>query len=70
MIPTLFAFTFEGLSAGLAPSSCCLFAYLDPGTGSFALQLLIAGLCSGLYAVKHYWQQIRIAVRRSPRHEG
>jgi hypothetical protein len=69
MITSIFAFTFEGISTGLAPSSC-LFAYLDPGTGSFALQLLIAGLCSGLYAVKHYWQQIRIAVRRSPRHEG
>ena len=28
-----------------------LLAYVDPGTGSFAIQFLIAGLVSGMYMV-------------------
>ena len=33
--------------------------YLDPGTGSYALQLLLAGLFGGLFALKQSWQQFR-----------
>lgn len=35
------------------------FAYLDPGSGSFLFQLLIAGLLGGLYATKSYWIRIK-----------
>lgn len=34
-------------------------AYLDPGTGSYILQLIIAGLFAGLFAIKNFWRNIR-----------
>jgi len=34
-------------------------AYLDPGTGSYIFQVLMAGLIGGLYAIKVYWQKIK-----------
>jgi hypothetical protein len=33
-------------------------AYLDPGTGSYILQLVIAGLLGSLFLVKSMWSQI------------
>jgi len=35
-------------------------AYIDPGTGSYILQLIIAGLVGALYAVKLYWARIKL----------
>lgn len=37
-----------------------LYAYLDPGSGSYILQILIAGLLSGMYVLKVYWKRIKI----------
>jgi hypothetical protein len=34
-------------------------AYLDPGTGSMALQLLIGGVVAVLATVKVYWARLR-----------
>ena len=34
-------------------------AYIDPGTGSLVLQIIIAGLCGGLFVVKIFWNQIK-----------
>jgi hypothetical protein len=34
-------------------------AYLDPGTGSFIIQILVAGLLGIGFAVKIFWRQIR-----------
>ena len=34
-------------------------AYLDPGTGSYALQLLMAGLFGGLFALRQSWGELR-----------
>jgi len=34
-------------------------AYIDPGSGSYILQLLIAGALGGLYAIKVFWSQIK-----------
>lgn len=34
-------------------------AYLDPGTGSYFFQILIAGLIGGLFAVKLFWGRIK-----------
>ena len=34
-------------------------AYLDPGTGSYIFQILIAGLVGGLFAVKIFWKRIK-----------
>jgi len=34
------------------------YAYLDPGTGSFILQMLAAGALGTLFAIKTFWRQI------------
>ena len=34
-------------------------AYLDPGTGSFIFQIIIAGVVGGLYTIKTYWRNIK-----------
>ena len=34
-------------------------AYLDPGTGSFLLQLLLAGLFGILLSVRIFWKRIK-----------
>lgn len=41
------------------------YAYLDPGTGSYVLQILIATFFGALYAVKKYWHQIKAYLSRS-----
>jgi hypothetical protein len=33
-------------------------AYLDPGSGSFILQLLIASLVGAAFILKTYWRRI------------
>lgn len=33
-------------------------AYIDPGTGSYVLQLLIAGLLGALFALKVFWHKM------------
>ena len=48
---------------------CALFprpayAYLDPGTGSYFFQMVLAVFVSALVAVKHYWSGIRSYVGR------
>ena len=37
--------------------------YIDPGTGSFLLQLLIGGLLGGLATIKLWWGRVRGYVR-------
>lgn len=34
------------------------YAYLDPGTGAFALQGLIAGIAGGVLSVRSYWKRV------------
>ena len=34
-------------------------AYLDPGTGSMVLQILIAGGLSGLFFLRNSWASVR-----------
>ena len=34
-------------------------AYLDPGTGSYIFQILIAAFIGGLVAVKTFWLKIK-----------
>jgi hypothetical protein len=40
-------------------------AYLDPGTGSFLLQLLIAGLLGAAFVIKASWSKIKALFHRS-----
>ena len=34
-------------------------AYLDPGTGSFLLQMLIAGVMGAMFTIKMYWTKVK-----------
>lgn len=34
-------------------------AYLDPGTGSFILQMIFAAFVSFMFAIKVYWRKIK-----------
>jgi len=36
------------------------YAYLDPGTGSYFLQIIIATLLGSMYAIKHFWHKIKL----------
>jgi len=40
-------------------------AYLDPGSGSFLIQLLIAGLVGAGFIIKAYWKKIKGFFNRS-----
>ena len=53
---------FEGsmLSIGLSlAASSPAHAYLDPGTGSYALQIAVAGAFGAMYTVKVFWSKIK-----------
>jgi len=39
-------------------------AYLDTGSGSFILQLLLAALVGGLFIIKTYWKKISAFFRK------
>jgi len=39
-------------------------AYLDPGTGSMLLQMLIAGIVGALFTLKMYWYKTKRFVLR------
>jgi hypothetical protein len=41
-----------------------LTAYLDPGTGSYMLQLLIAGVASALLAIRVFWNNITVFFKK------
>ena len=40
-------------------------AYLDPGSGSFLVQLLIAGIVGAGFLIKVYWKKIKGLFNRS-----
>jgi len=40
------------------------YAYLDPGSGSYILQMLAAGMFALLYIVKLYWHRIKLFLKR------
>jgi hypothetical protein len=39
-------------------------SYLDPGSGSYLLQLLIAGALGALFALRIYWGRIKRFIAR------
>lgn len=41
------------------------FAYLDPGTGSMMLQLLLGGVAGALVVLKLYWQNFKLYFRNA-----
>lgn len=48
---------------------CVLFAnpaqaYIDPGTGSFLLQIMVGTVLSGVVALKLFWNELKLKMRR------
>jgi hypothetical protein len=41
-------------------------AYVDPGTGSFVLQIIIGSVASAYVAVKMFWGRIRGRSKKQP----
>ena len=41
------------------------YAYLDPGTGSYIFQLILAGLVGFLFVLRLYWKRIKGFFTRS-----
>lgn len=40
------------------------YGYLDPGTGSYIVQLLVGGLLGGLFAVGIFWKKVLAFIKR------
>ena len=36
------------------------YAYLDLGTGSYFLQIIVATLLGAMYTIKHYWYKVKL----------
>jgi hypothetical protein len=46
-----------------------MLAYLDPGTGSLILQVIVGGVAGALVTVKLWWARVTSIFRRKPREE-
>jgi len=40
-----------------------VYAYLDPGTGSYFFQMIIASVIGGLFALKIFWMKIKVFIK-------
>ena len=47
------------------PDVPVLFAYIDPGTGSYVLQMALAGLLGAGYTIRRFWTRITALFGRS-----
>ena len=54
-IPTAVLLLVTLALTGTAPAH----AYLDPATGSYVFQILMAGLLGALFALKMFWRSLR-----------
>ena len=41
-------------------------AYVDPGTGSYLLQIILASIAAALLGIKYFWDKIRSIFSRAP----
>ena len=62
------ALGFAGLVLGMSTSSA--FAYLDPGTGSMILQVLLGGVAGVALAGKLYWHKLLSVLGRGPKEDA
>ena len=51
------------LIVGLCYSQSAV-AYLDPGVGSFMLQMIIAGIMGVMFTIKLYWFRLKLLVHQ------
>jgi hypothetical protein len=54
-----------GLSSAVFAPLASGLAYLDPGSGSFLLQLLLAGILGGLFVLRSQWAKVKGFFRRA-----
>lgn len=47
------------LAAGIVLISTPAFAYLDPGTGSMMLQIVVGTIAAVLVSIRSFWRNIR-----------
>lgn len=47
-----------------------MLAYLDPGSGSYLIQLLIAGLVGAAFIFKSYWLKLFRIFREHPKEDS
>lgn len=50
----------------LTSGNWVVFAYVDPGTGSYLLQVALAGLLGAGYALRHFWAGVKGLLRKQP----
>lgn len=50
------------IGLGLALPAPEAHAYLDPGTGSFLVQMLVGGMAAGAAGVAMYWNRLKALV--------
>ncbi len=44
--------------------------YLDPSSGSFILQVVLAAILGGGFAIKMYWKKIKAFITKTPLEES
>jgi hypothetical protein len=60
LVLTVFACFFTALALLVIAQPA--FAYLDPGTGSMLLQVILGGIAAVGVALKLFWHKIRVAL--------
>lgn len=48
-----------GIATDMTTVVCSGVAYMNPGTGSFILQMLLIGLAGGVLAVRNAWGSLK-----------
>jgi len=56
--------------AGLAALPVAAQAYIDPGTGSMFLQMMVGGLLAGAAMLRVFWRRIKGLVEKGGRKES
>ena len=68
-IMTILSTAFSFLTSSLHPSLKPM-AYLDPGSGSYLLQILLAALLGSLFIIRASWGRIKgLFTKKSPEEE-
>jgi hypothetical protein len=73
-MPFWLALPLDGTTGIFALPSAMILAYLDPGTGSYALQILLATMFGGMFALRQSWSDLKVwftarFVKSTPPHE-
>ncbi len=53
------------LIALLLVSTVCCYGYIDPGTGSYVVQIVIAAAAGAAFGIKLFWKRIKAFLGRN-----